>query len=135
MRSSDPYRTPASVSPAPASATGLGGYLDGTQPLWKAFWLFYVLGFNLLWLALAFGLRTSLFTDIVIALKRATGLGSETIIRAVYAPPIFAFSALSLLVVWRCAANTRLQLWTWLARFTVSLYGLWAASKLLSILL
>lgn len=41
----------------------------------------------------------------------------------------FSFALLSLLVVWRCAANTGLQLWAWLARLVVSLYLLWAASK------
>ena len=129
MSDDNPYLSPATSTPQPA-AGGLGGYLDGSQPLWKAFWLFYFLGFNLLWLALAFGLPTALFMDIVIALKRATGLGSATIIRALYTPPTFAFALLSLVVVWRCAVNTGLRLWTWLARLVVSLYALWVASKL-----
>lgn len=129
MRSSDPYRTPAAAPSATASATGLGDYLDGTQPLWKAFWLFHFLGFNLLWLALVLLARSALFVDTIIALRRATGLGSETIMRALFVAPILAFALLSLLVVWRCAANTGLQLWAWLARLVVSLYLLWAASK------
>ena len=129
MSDDNPYLSPATSTPPPA-AGGLGGYLDGSQPLWKAFWLFYFLGLHLLWLGLVVSTGVPPFIETLIAVGRATGLDSATIIRALYTPPIFAFAVLSLVVVWRCAVNTSLRLWTWLARLVVSLYVLWVASKL-----
>ncbi|MBV2133239.1 hypothetical protein KRX52_10560 [Pseudomonas sp. MAP12] len=137
MISNEPYRTPAAsaLDSAALPRKGLLGYLDGSQPLWKAFWLVYVLGSLLLSLAMAFGVRTSLFVDVAIALKRAIGLGTETVLVLLIATPILGFVAFSLPVVWRCADNTGRKLWTLLARLCVSLHGLWAASKLLGIFL
>ncbi|WPP44427.1 hypothetical protein [Pseudomonas sp. AN-1] len=135
MNSSDPYRTPAASALEPAGLrSGLTGYLDGTQPLWKAFWLVYLLGSVLVFGLLGIGISSVLVRG-VLFLKHSLGLAQETAIVLLLAPPIIGFLAFSLLAIWRCADNTKLQLWTWLAQLFVILHGLWAASKLLWILL
>lgn len=137
MISNAPYRTPAASAPDSAvlPRKGLLGYLDGSQPLWKAFWLVYVLGLFLLKLLVAVAPRSSLVIETIITYQRMTGLSSEAAVLSLLAPLKLGFLVFALLAVWRCAENTGLRLWTWLARLCVGLHGLWAASKLLGIFL
>lgn len=131
MSSSDPYRTPATSTPQPA-AGGLGGYLDGSQPLWKAFWLVYMLGSVVIFGVLSVGLRSILIRTVHF-FEQAAGLSHKTTILLLVTPPLYGFVLLSLVVVWRCAGNTSLPLWTWLARLVVILNGLWAVQRALEI--
>lgn len=99
MNSSDPYRTPAASALEPAGLrSGLTGYLDGTQPLWKAFWLVYLLGSVLVFGLLGIGISSVLVRGVLL-LKHSLGLAQETAIVLLLAPPIIGFLAFSLLAV------------------------------------
>ncbi|MOA36370.1 hypothetical protein D3C78_1578870 [compost metagenome] len=72
---------------------------------------------------------------VTLFLEHSAGLAQETAILLLLAPPIVGFLLFSQLAIWRCAANTGLQLWTWLDRLFVIFHVFWAAKKLLRIFL
>ena len=76
----------------------------GQEELWKAYWLFFVAG-NYALSALA-----------ELLLK----LGNQFILIG-YLVTLIAYFIWSIIVVWKCAANTSSKVWTYLARLIVTL--------------
>lgn len=101
-------------------------YLQGTQPLWKAFWLLYVGGHLLGWLLSHAG-----FTWAVAywAPQWISGWAMQLAVVAGVALLLMAYLLLCLWVVWRCSAQHPSALWRWAARAVIVLHALcWLTS-------
>ncbi|EIU4992779.1 hypothetical protein MMK62_006751 [Pseudomonas aeruginosa] len=121
--SSTPYRTPdADLNANPEQSQG--GYLSGGKPLWKAFWLFHLLGLVVLYALVRLTLD-SLGETITELVRSWNELILLTAFREVYGllgfTPLLFYVCFSSVVVWRCSRNTRWGGWTVLARLVVSL--------------
>lgn len=126
-----PDRPPTAACVAKPPSAGLAGYLDGSQPLWKA-WLLYWLGSALLLGLLLLGLQ-SVLAELILFLERVFGVRPATTILLLGVPPIAGFLLFSLLALWRCAENTGWPAWTLLTRILVGLHVLWSLGQLLAI--
>lgn len=118
---SSPFDTPGAALSEPAEVRHRS-YLKGTQPLWKAFWLFFFLGtlglYAVLWVGL-YAIGDALI-DVVqrwneVLVWRAYGeLHALTAII-----PQFVYGCMSLVVVWRCSKEASSPAWRLLARLLV----------------
>ena len=121
---STPYQTPNAELSAGQVKNRIG-YLGGEKPLWKAFWLVYVLGFALVYVSVRF-VVLDIFGNAIIELVRSWNeLVILTSLQEVYGligfTPLLMYTCFSLLVVWRCGRNTSWVGWTILARSMVAL--------------
>ncbi len=91
----------------------ISSYLGGREPLWKAFWLIYILG----WILFPLGL-TAVFV-ILGFIGVPVSIWQLVIVILVV---LVAWLFLSSVAVWRCAPNTGWVGWTYLARAFVLLY-------------
>jgi len=120
MRSS-PFNTPKAPLREP-SEIRRRGYLKGTQPLWKAFWLFFFLGALGTYVALWVGLYFTGYALIGVVMR-----WNELLVWRAYRElhalaaiiPQFAYACLSVVVVWRCSKDASSLIWRSLARFVV----------------
>lgn len=105
--------------------TGVHSFLEGTQPLCRAFWLLYI-GGHLLWGMVSGGalawvlVYQSQWWEAAIenwpwALAAIGGV----------ALLLLAFFAWCAVAVWRCSAQSPNALWRWVARAVVGLHALW----------
>lgn len=86
-------------------------YWHGEGPLWRIYWLYGVLG-----------------SFVLAALLAAALLGEAIGAQQVMLPILLAYTAWIVVAVWRCAPNTRKELYTHLARgLTVA----WAINALM----
>lgn len=128
---STPYQTPgAELSAGPVEHRT--GYLRGEKPLWKAFWLVYVLGLALVYVAVRFVVLDTFGNAIVELVRSWNELVILTSLQEVYGligfTPLLMYTCFSLVVVWRCGRNTRWVGWTILACSTVALTALFMAA-------
>ncbi|MGE6793677.1 hypothetical protein ACQKFS_16845 [Pseudomonas guineae] len=109
-------------------------FIGGSQPLWKAFWILYVLG-SLSFTAIALTLMQ--LPTVHYALSQAShilNLKVETTlifaVTAIIATYImyFLFCSIS---VWRCSINTAKKHWGLLAKFIISINLAWISWKIL----
>ncbi|MEZ2746038.1 hypothetical protein ACBQ16_12650 [Halopseudomonas bauzanensis] len=107
-------------------------FAGGGQPLWKAFWILYVLG-SLSFTATAFVLTQ--LSAVHYALSQAShtlNLQTETtLIMAAAAIAVayivyFLFCSIS---VWRCSINTGNRYWPILAKSIISMHFAWISWK------
>lgn len=77
-------------------------YWSGTEPLWKAYWLNFVLA--------GYGLSRIGELDFI---------SSSSSISIIYAILLITFYIWAIVGVWRCAFNTKRKFWGYLARFIV----------------
>lgn len=127
---STPYRTPGA-----GLTTGLSqpaaGYLDGGKPLWKAFWLVHMLGLVIVYASVRLTID-SLGESINALVRGWDEYVLLTALQEVYGllgfAPLLVYLSFSLLVVWRCARNTRWRGWTAIARLIALLCFLFAAA-------
>nr|AAN16053.1 ORF135 [Stutzerimonas stutzeri] len=124
-----PYRTP--TSSLYIGALG-GGYLGGNKPLWKAFWLVYILGFLIFYTAQIVGVNSNWFTYIIINIRDITGFNTRTATYITVVLPIFVYSIFCWISVWKCSKNTERKYWAYLAKAVIILHALWLATKTLS---
>lgn len=101
------------------SASILRRAIAGQLALWKAFWGIFVSLLFALYGVYYFVLWFLLY-DPYTRLDR---------VAAIFAVIIFVCMLTASVAVWRCAENTSLTLWKWLARSTVVLYIAWYAYK------
>jgi hypothetical protein len=119
-----PYLPPVGdvAGSKPTSRDSTRSYLRGTQPLWKAFWIVFVLGSLIVWLLSGVLLSTAM----AVSLTPSTGIIFN---------PIHVASAAALLqglyfvgaaiAVWRCAPNTPSHLVQYGARVLAMLFLTW----------
>ncbi|MFV0454386.1 MAG: hypothetical protein ACK5NQ_05215 [Pseudomonas sp.] len=107
-------------------------FIEGSQPLWKAFWVLYVLG-SLSFSAIAVVLIKLLSTShVLLQVSHALNLKEEAaLIVAITAIAMiyliyFVFCSIS---IWRCSRNTMKKSWMFLARFTISIHFSWISWK------
>jgi hypothetical protein len=77
----------------------LARYWRGEGPLWRIYWLYGVLG-----------------SLVLSAIFAAALVGKAFAVQQVLLPIVLAFTAWIVVAVWRCAPNTRKELYTHLAR-------------------
>lgn len=120
---STPFQVPEAEL-GPREDTLRRSYLNGSQPLWKAFWFFYVAGtiglYALLWVGLMF------IGDAIIDVIRywnelLVWRGYQELHALSAMIPQLLYACLSLVVVWRCSKSAQNRVWRLLARAFVSL--------------
>ena len=103
-------------------------FIGGSQPLWKAFWVLYVIGslsFTAIFIALIKFLSTS---HVLLQASHILNLQTEkTLVMAVTATVViyimyFLFCSIS---VWRCSINTVKKYWALLAKVIISINFAW----------
>ena len=107
-------------------------FIRGSQPLWKAFWVLYVLG-SLSFTAISLALiKTLSASHALLQTSQILNLGVETtlvlavtIIIAIY----IMYFLFCLISVWRCSINTMKKYWALLARFFISINFAWISWK------
>ena len=107
-------------------------FIRGSQPLWKAFWVLYVLGslsFTAIFAVLIKTLSTSHLllqaSHILNLQKETTLLMAATAVVVIYVM-YFLFCSIS---VWRCAKNTMRNLWANLAKIIILINFAWISWK------
>ncbi|MFP5420431.1 MAG: hypothetical protein ACLGID_03030 [Gammaproteobacteria bacterium] len=129
---STPYQTPSSELSAGKHRIG---YLGGEKPLWKAFWLVYVLGFALVYVSVRFVVLDAFGNAIIELVRSWNELVILTSLQEVYGligfTPLLMYTCFSLLVVWRCGRNTSWVGWTILARSMVALTALFTGATVI----
>ena len=100
-------------------------FWQGTQPLWKAFWLLYVgvsvlyvllVGWGLSWLSASASQRMVQGWNGLQLLMWSAGLSTLLYL---------AYFVVCLVVVWRCSARHPNPVWRWGARGVMLLHMLW----------
>lgn len=107
-------------------------YLNGTQPLWRAFWVLYVLG-SLVFIIppLAFT-KIPLLSHALVDLGQVIGSRPETpliLVLMITVSAYIVYLGFCSLAVWRCSGNTNNRLWRVLARSVLLLNGVWVIGK------
>ncbi|WP_324733560.1 hypothetical protein [Pseudomonas paeninsulae] len=107
-------------------------FIRGSQPLWKAFWILYVLGslsFTAIFVVLIKSLSTShllLQASHILNLQKETALlTTATTVVVIY----IMYFLLCSISVWRCAKNTMRNLWANLAKIIISINFAWISWK------
>ena len=107
-------------------------FIGGSQPLWKAFWVLYVIGslsFTAIFVVLIKLLSTS---HVLLQASYILNLQTEKILVMVATTTVviyimyFLFCAIS---VWRCSTNTVKKHWALLAKFIISINFAWVFWK------
>ena len=107
-------------------------FIGGSQPLWKAFWILYVIG-SLSFTAISVVLiKTLSASHVLLQASNILNLQTEkilvmavTITVAIYIM-YFLFCSIS---VWRCSINTVKKYWALLAKFIISINFAWISWK------
>ena len=98
---------------------------QGTQPLWKAFWLVYVAGHVLFAMVLAQLVIWLQGWYIFEGMSEIQLLGVLTkVCLAIYAVMVLYF-AVCAVMVWRCGASSANAFWCWSSRAVLLVHGLW----------
>ncbi len=107
-------------------------FIGGSQPLWKAFWVLYVLG-SLSFTAISVALIKLLSSShVLLQASHILNLRTETIlvlaVTTIVAAYImyFLFCSIS---VWRCSINTVKKYWALLAKSIISINFAWISWK------
>ena len=119
---------------APATSSSLQkiSFIGGSQPLWKAFWVLYVIGslsFTAIFVVLIKLLSTS---HVLLQASYILKLQTEKILVMVATTTVviyimyFLFCSIS---VWRCSTNTVKKYWELLAKFIISINFAWVFWK------
>ena len=119
---------------APATSSSLQkiSFIGGSQPLWKAFWVLYVIGslsFTAIFVVLIKLLSTS---HVLLQASYILNLQTEKILVMVATTTVviyimyFLFCSIS---VWRCSINTVKKYWALLAKFIISINFAWISWK------
>ena len=107
-------------------------FIGGSQPLWKAFWVLYVIGslsFTAIFVVLIKLLSTS---HVLLQASYILNLQTEKILVMVATTTVviyimyFLFCSIS---VWRCSINTMKKYWALLAKFIISINFAWVFWK------
>lgn len=107
-------------------------FIGGSQPLWKAFWVLYVIGslsFTAIFVVLIKLLSTS---HVLLQASYILNLQTEKILVMVATTTVviyimyFLFCAIS---VWRCSTNAVKKYWALLAKFIISINFAWVFWK------
>lgn len=107
-------------------------FIGGSQPLWKAFWVLYVIGslsFTAIFVVLIKLLSTS---HVLLQASYILNLQTEKILVMVATTTVviyimyFLFCSIS---VWRCSTNAVKQYWELLAKFIISINFAWVFWK------
>lgn len=107
-------------------------FIGGSQPLWKAFWVLYVIGslsFTAIFIALIKLLSTShvlLQASHILNLQTEKTLVMVATATAVIYIMYFLFCSIS---VWRCSINTAKKYWALLAKVIISINFAWISWK------
>lgn len=109
-----------------------GGYLSGSKPLWKAFWLVYILGFLIFYIAQIVGMRSGWSTDLIINIRDIMGFNTRTATYITVLLPLFVYLIFCWVSVWKCSKNTGRKYWAHLAKIVIILHALWLVTKTLS---
>ena len=103
-------------------------FIGGSQPLWKAFWVLYVIGsfsFTAISIALIKLLSTShvlLQASYILNLQTEKTLVMAVTVTVVIYIMYFLFCSIS---VWRCSINTMKKYWALLAKVIISIHFAW----------
>ncbi len=107
-------------------------FIGGSQPLWKAFWVLYVLGslsftaISVVLIKLLSASHVLLQASYILNLRTETTLVfAVTTIVVVYIM-YFLFCSIS---IWRCSINTMKKYWALLAKFIISINFAWISWK------
>ena len=107
-------------------------FIGGSQPLWKAFWVLYVIGslsFTAIFVVLIKLLSTS---HVLLQASYILNLQTEKILVMVATTTVviyimyFLFCSIS---VWRCSTNAVKKYWELLAKFIISINFAWVFWK------
>ena len=107
-------------------------FIGGSQPLWKAFWVLYVIGslsFTAIFVVLIKLLSTS---HVLLQASYILNLQTEKILVMVATTTVviyimyFLFCSIS---IWRCSINTMKKSWAFLAKLTISIHFFWISWK------
>ncbi|CAN7186404.1 hypothetical protein LJR071_000420 [Pseudomonas sp. LjRoot71] len=107
-------------------------FIEGSQPLWKAFWVLYVIGslsFTAIFVVLIKSLSTSYA---LLQASRILNLQTEQVlvIAATTAVVVYVMYFLfCLIAVWRCSINSANQYWQLLAKSIVLIHFAWLSWK------
>lgn len=110
-------------------------FLDGTQPLWKAFWLVYVAVSVAYALVVAKGMRWVFTAEALQLVEGWSGVVLLVLALSVSALLYFAYFIMCFVVVWRCSEHHPQPLWRWAARVVIVLHALWWALQIALLLL
>ena len=119
------------VSATPSSLQKMS-FIGGSQPLWKAFWILYVIGslsFSAIFVVLIKYLSTSnllLQASHILNLQTESTLVIAVTITVVAYILYFLFCSIS---VWRCSINSIKKYWALLAKFIISIHFAWISWK------
>ena len=107
-------------------------FIEGSQPLWKAFWVLYVIGslsFTVISAALIKLFSTS---HVLLQASHIFNLQTEKILVMTITTTVvvyimyFLFCSIS---VWRCSTNTANKYWPLLAKSIISIHFAWISWK------
>lgn len=103
-------------------------FIGGSQPLWKAFWLLYVLG-SLSFTAISVVLIKLLSAShVLLQASHILNLRTETTLVLVVTTVVVAYIMyflFCLISIWRCSINTITKYWALLAKFIISINLAW----------
>ena len=107
-------------------------FIGGSQPLWKAFWILYVLG-SLSFTAIALLLiQLPTVHYVLLQASHVLNLQIETtliVAAAAIAATYVMYFLFCLISVWRCSINTVKKYWGLLAKLIISINIAWVSWK------
>lgn len=119
-----PFKPPVSnvSEPSPQSSLPHQGYFAGTKPLWKAFWLVFVITNG----AVAILTSSAISTPLIFGFMSLTGIFFHPLHFAILISLVrITCLAITSVILWRCAVSTSSRLALISARVFVVLYSAW----------